>query len=66
MANQKESLTAQYGEILTIEATSERLGISQRTLREKAKAGIIKAHKKAGRWLILHSDLIEWIRSGRD
>lgn len=66
MANQNQSLTTQYGDIFTIEDVSTRLGISQRTLREKAKAGIIKAHKKAGRWLILQSDLIEWVRSGRD
>ena len=38
--------------LLTVKEVAERLGISERQLREMARAGTLPASKHAGRWLI--------------
>ena len=47
----------------TIETASEILKCNERVLREKVKAGIIKGHKKFGKWYVLYSDLIAFVMS---
>ncbi len=50
----------------TIETASEILKCNERVLREKVKAGIIKGHKKFGKWYVLYSDLVSYIISDTD
>lgn len=41
------------------------LGLSIRTLGDRMRAGVLRAYKQAGRWYIFQTDLIEWIKTGR-
>ncbi len=50
----------------TIETASEILKCNERVLREKIKAGIIKGHKKFGKWYVLYSELVTYITSDTD
>lgn len=49
-------------DILTLQKASELLGIAERTLAEKARAGIIPAYKFLGRWYFFASELGEAIK----
>ena len=52
-----------HDKIYTVEALSETLKISDRTLRRLLGNGTIKGVKKCGRWLIKHSDVVVWLES---
>lgn len=46
----------------TVEELAEKLKISERTIREKARAGILPGCKAFGRWYFLQVDLVEWMK----
>lgn len=48
-------------EFYTIELASEKLGMSERALREKISSGEIKGYKKGKRYYLLHSDILKYI-----
>lgn len=52
-----------FEDVITKEQACELLNIKIRTLDELLRTGKLKAHKKNARWLILRSDLIEYIKS---
>jgi hypothetical protein len=37
------------------------IGLPANTLRDRVASGEIPARKRAGKWLILHSDLMAWL-----
>ncbi len=49
----------------TAERAAELLGLSERVVTEKLKGGIIKGYKKS-KWYVLHSDILEYIKSNKD
>jgi len=49
--------------IYTAEKVAEILNAHIRTIRKKLKAGSLKGYKKMGKWYVLHSDLIAFIKS---
>ena len=51
--------------IYTIESASDMLGCTVRYLRDKIKAKEVKAYKKGKRYYLLHSDIINFIKSGK-
>ena len=49
-------------EIYNLVAACALLGITERTLAEYLRDGKIKGYKKMGRWYVLKSDLIEFLK----
>jgi excisionase family DNA binding protein len=49
--------------IYTIETAAELLKCNPRVLRENVRTGVIKGHKKIGKWYLLHSDIVKFIAS---
>ena len=52
--------------MLNLKEAAQKLGLHKETVREKAKAGIIPAHKKCGRWYFFYEELVYWIKSGNN
>jgi len=52
------------GEILTSEAVASILDSSKKIVERELREGKIKGTKRLGKWFILKSDLIAYIRSG--
>lgn len=50
-------------EFYTAKALSELLSCHVKTINKLCRDEKLKAHKKLGRWIILHSDFLEWIKS---
>lgn len=51
-------------EFYTVAELVDKLGLTDRTIRTKINKGEIKGYKKARKWYVLHSDLLEWVRQG--
>lgn len=51
-------------EVYTVEDIAEKLKLSDRYVRDKISDKGLKAYKRGKRFYILHSDLIEFIKSG--
>lgn len=49
--------------IYTVEKLAETLGLKEKTIRKLLNDNVIEGHKKNGRWYILHSAVIEYIKS---
>ena len=49
--------------IYTVETAAEYLTIGTRKLTDTIRAGELTAYKKFNRWYILHSDIVEFIKS---
>ena len=47
----------------TVEQVAEKLNCHPRTVRDLIKNDEIKASKKLRKWYVLHSDLLEYIKS---
>jgi excisionase family DNA binding protein len=47
----------------TIEQVAERLNCNPRTARDLIKENKLKGYKKLRKWYVLHSDLLEYIKS---
>ena len=47
----------------TVKQAATKLDLTERTITENIRTGKIKAYKTAGKWFILHSDLLEFITS---
>jgi excisionase family DNA binding protein len=45
----------------TVPQAAEAVGLPYSTLRDRVSTGEIRAVKRAGKWLILHSDLMRWL-----
>ena len=52
--------------LYTVESLAELLGLTTRTLQQKASSGEIKAVKKFGRWYMLGAWVIEAILKEKD
>ena len=52
--------------ILNSEECGELLGLSKRNIEEKFRNGEIPAHKRNGKWYVLMSELVEYIREGEE
>jgi excisionase family DNA binding protein len=50
-------------EVLTKEQVCSVLNLKPRTLDELMRTGKLKAHKVNARWVILKSDLIDYVKS---
>jgi excisionase family DNA binding protein len=50
-------------EVLTKEQVCSVLNLKPRTLDELMRTGKLKAHKVNARWVILKSDLIEYVKA---
>jgi excisionase family DNA binding protein len=46
----------------TVEQAANLLGLAEKTVRQYASAGELKAYKRAGRWYIFQSDLAAFVR----
>lgn len=46
----------------TIDQAAQAVGLPRNTLRDRVSSGEIPAQMRAGKWLILHEDLIRWLR----
>lgn len=51
-------------DILTSEAVANILNSSQKVIERELRAGKLKGTKRLGKWFVLKSDLIAYIRSG--
>lgn len=49
----------------TVEELAGKLKVSERTIREKARVGILPGCKAFGRWYFLQVDLAEWMKGKR-
>lgn len=49
--------------IYTAESAAALLNCNVRTLRKKLKDKTIKGYKKLGKWYLLHSDIIAYLKS---
>jgi len=49
--------------VYTVEALAELLKVSDRTIRKELNAGNMIGRKKLNRWYVLHSDLLEYLKS---
>jgi excisionase family DNA binding protein len=47
----------------TVKQAATKLDLTERTVTENIRTGKIKAYKTAGKWFILHSDLLEFVTS---
>jgi|GEM_PF-3991902 len=50
----------------TVLDASQKTGFSERYIREVINSGLLKAFKTGRRWFILHTELIEFIKSESD
>lgn len=46
----------------TIDQAAEAVGLHRNTLRDRVSSGELPARKRAGKWLILRSDLLRWLQ----
>lgn len=53
-------------DLYTIEQAAEKLQVSERYVRDKISEGKIKGYKQGKRIYVLHTDLIKYIKAGRD
>ncbi|MEM6342952.1 MAG: helix-turn-helix domain-containing protein [Bacteroidota bacterium] len=51
-------------EFYTVEEVARKLGLTERTVQEKARKGEIPAYKQFGRYYFLHSEIVALIRQG--
>jgi len=56
-------MSTQNEKIYTVDTACDLLGVKPNTLRKELRKGKIKGHKKLNKWFILHSDVIEYIKS---
>jgi len=47
----------------TVKQAAEKLDLTERTITENIRTEKIKAYKTAGKWFILHSDLLDFVTS---
>ena len=52
-------------EFYTLEQAMEMLELGRRTLEDEIRAGELKAYKRKSRWYILHSDLVKYVKTGK-
>jgi excisionase family DNA binding protein len=45
----------------TVQQAAQAVGLPYSTLRDRVSSGELPARKRAGKWLILHSDLMRWL-----
>jgi excisionase family DNA binding protein len=50
----------------TLEKASDKLEVTERYVRDQIANGELKAFKRGKRFYILHSDLIEFVKTGKD
>lgn len=50
-------------EIYTVETLAVKLSVSERTIRDTILSKKLKAFKKFTRWYILHTDLLDFLKS---
>ena len=50
----------------TLEMTATKLEVTERYVRDQIANGSLKAYKRGKRFYILHSELIEFIKNGKD
>jgi len=48
--------------IYTAAAVADKLNSHVKTINKLCRTGEMKGYKKLGRWVVLHSDLIDWIK----
>lgn len=53
-------------EIYTLDKLAVKLEVTERYIRDQIAAGELKAYKRGKRFYVLHSDLIEFIKAGKD
>lgn len=53
-------------QIYTIDQVAAKLDVSPRFIRDNINSKKLKAYKRGKRKFILHSDLVEWIRNGKE
>lgn len=53
-------------EIYTIKEAADKLQVSERYIRDNVNRKELKAFKRGKRVYILHNDLVEWIRNGKE
>lgn len=53
-------------QIYTIDQVADKLKVSERYIRDNINRKELKAFKRGKRMYILHSDLVEWIRNGKE
>ena len=51
--------------ILTVEDVSELLKVSERSIRDAINSKELIAHKRFGRWYLIYSDVLEFIKTGK-
>jgi excisionase family DNA binding protein len=52
-------------EISTVEEVADFLNVNVRTIRQAISEGKLKAYKQFGRWYVLESDLVAFIKAGK-
>ncbi|MBL7817263.1 MAG: helix-turn-helix domain-containing protein [Saprospiraceae bacterium] len=50
----------------TLEIAAAKLEVTERYIRDQISNGSLKAYKRGKRFYILHSDLIDFIKNGKD
>ena len=50
----------------TLEMTATKLEVTERYVRDQIANGSLKAYKRGKRFYVLHSDLIDFVRNGKD
>ena len=50
----------------TLEMTATKLEVTERYVRDQIANGSLRAYKRGKRFYILHSELIEFIKNGKD
>jgi excisionase family DNA binding protein len=54
---------SQKEDFYTVKQAAAKLDLTERTVTDSIRKNKITAHKKAGKWFILHTDLILFITS---
>lgn len=52
-------------EISTVEEVADFLNVNVRTIRQAISEGKLKAYKQFGRWYVMESDLVAFIKAGK-
>lgn len=62
MANSKKPApNTERTDVYTVQRLAVYLGLSERYIRDAIRNNGLRAHRKAGRLYVLHSDLVAWI-----
>lgn len=57
------NMSTQIDKIYTVKTACDYLDVKPNTLRKELRKGNLKGHKKLNQWYMLHSDLIEFVKS---